>query len=74
MQETWREKSRRIIQCIIDDNPGLNETEQRKLVRLAYPYAQRSGWAYKAWLAAVKDAFAEGKALTKSEVRNMWIK
>ncbi len=35
--------------------PGVTPAERKRALREAYPFADRKGWAYKAWLRAQRD-------------------
>ena len=68
----WRHISNRVIAGVFAEHPDLvadplRHRELRALVGAAYPFGQRRFWPYKAWCAAVRDAFyklaeTQGKA------------
>ncbi len=53
MRETWRARAAPIIARVLKETAGLPEGQVRRALAAAYPW-QRSGWAYKAWLAEVR--------------------
>ena len=69
---TWVTRSADIVRQIVADNQGLDDKELRKVITSAYPYRERMGWAYKAWLKAVKQVLGNRKQV--ENVRNMWVK
>lgn len=72
---SWRERALEIINKRIDQlaqEPGWSDlaAEERAsrikaVVDSHYPFAQRTGWAYQAWLNARADIFAEWGIPTK---------
>jgi len=43
------------------EHPEMTMPELKKHCSKNYPFHQRSGWAYKAWLSAMKDVFGRTK-------------
>jgi len=43
------------------NNPDMSREELRNHCSKNYPYAERKGWAYKAWLSAMRDVFGSKK-------------
>jgi len=54
---TWYASSYGWISQQKQEHPDLNNREMRKHCSKNYPFAMRSGYAYKAWLEAMKDHF-----------------
>ena len=52
-------------------NPDMTKEELRKYCSKNYPFAERKGWAYKAWLSAMKDVFGSKK---KSKTADLFVK
>jgi hypothetical protein len=48
----------------IHENLDLSREEQKSYCSKNYPYSNRSGWAYKSWLKAMKDHFGTKKKLS----------
>lgn len=70
---TWKARSLKLARRILEENPSVvGVKEQRKLLSDSYPYEERMGAAYKAWLWAVNE-LASDKAPAES-VRYMWVK
>ena len=57
---TWRERSAPIIADVIARTGRKDKKALRRALRDAYPFAQRSGHAYKAWRAEVKHQLGHG--------------
>ena len=57
---TWRERSAPIIAETIQRAGRSDMKALRCALRDAYPFAQRSGYAYKAWRAEVKHQLGHG--------------
>lgn len=59
MKGTWKEAAHRCIAQVLANNPVItDEKELRKLISAAYPWGERTGYPYKAWLQAVKETFS----------------
>lgn len=54
---SWTENSAAWLQEQIKAHPEMNKVELRKWCAKNYPYAERKGWAYKAWLKAMRAYF-----------------
>lgn len=54
---SWTDTSAEWLQEQIKAHPDMSPAELRRLCRANYPFAQRSGWAYKAWLKALRAYF-----------------
>lgn len=54
---SWTTRSMQWIDQQVRSNPDMTPTELRKWLSKNYPYAKRKGWAYTAWLKAVKLHF-----------------
>lgn len=50
----WTEQSRPIIARVLAQTAGQEERAIRKALAEAYPFQERRGWAYKAWLLEVQ--------------------
>jgi hypothetical protein len=58
----WRREARRVIHQVIEDNvlgpvqllPHGDVLELRVKLREAYPFSEKSGWAYKVWLEEIR--------------------
>jgi len=61
---SWYEHSKDWIDVQRYNNPDMTHDELKKHCKANYPFAQRSGWAYKAWLMAMQSEF--GKRDTSS--------
>ncbi len=68
--KTWREKSEEWLHGQIKSNPDLEPKELRKLCTKNYPFSERSGHAYKAWLSVMREYF--GNALNDKEQPNLF--
>lgn len=55
---SWAEKSRRWFRQQEAENPEMSLDELKKHCTKNYPYFERKGWAYKAWLKARKEFFS----------------
>ena len=55
---SWTDHSAEWLQEQIKAHPEMSKEELRKWCSKNYPYAQRSGWAYKAWLKALRQYFS----------------
>jgi hypothetical protein len=73
---SWREESRKVIQTVMDQNPGLETAELKKLISAAYPFGERKHWPYQCWLSEVREALkpAPQPEPTPEEIRNYWVK
>lgn len=54
---SWTEHSAAWIAEQRKSHPDMTMQELEKLCRTSYPYAMRKGWAYKAWLKAMRAYF-----------------
>lgn len=54
---SWTEDAAAWLQEQAKAHPEMTKPELRKWCRQNYPYYQRSGWAYKAWLKALRMYF-----------------
>lgn len=54
---SWTEASAEWLQEQVKAHPEMTKAELRRWCSKNYPYAQRSGWAYKAWLKAMRAYF-----------------
>lgn len=55
--KSWTDHSADWLQEQIKAHPEMSKEELRKWCAKNYPYSQRSGWAYKAWLKALRAYF-----------------
>jgi len=56
--KSWTDHSAEWLQEQIKAHPEMSKTELRKWCAKNYPYAERKGWAYKAWLKALRQYFS----------------
>ena len=54
---SWTDHSAQWIQEQVKANPAMSKAELRKWCSKNYPFDMRSGWAYKAWLKAMRAYF-----------------
>ena len=54
---SWTDASAEWLQEQIKAHPEMSKDELRRWCSKNYPYCQRSGWAYKAWLKALRAYF-----------------
>ncbi len=54
---SWTDASAEWLQEQIKAHPEMSKTELRRWCTKNYPFAARSGWAYKAWLKALRAYF-----------------
>ena len=54
---SWTDTSADWLQKQIKAHPELDKKQLRAWCGKNYPFAQRSGWAYKAWLKAMRAYF-----------------
>lgn len=54
IEGSWTDRSLDWISRMREQNKGLTTKEIERLCRKNYPYDQRKGWAYKAWLKAMR--------------------
>ena len=54
---SWTDTSAEWLAEQVKAHPDMSPKELRKWCSKNYPYAQRSGWAYKAWLKALRAYF-----------------
>lgn len=54
---SWTDTSAAWLQEQIAAHPEMSKAELRRWCSKNYPFAQRSGWAYKAWLKALRAYF-----------------
>lgn len=57
MSKSWTDRSSEWLQEQVKAHPDMPKPELRKLLSKEYPFAERSGWAYKAWLKAMRAYF-----------------
>lgn len=57
------------IRRVVMENPDLDEKETRRVVSDSYPYRERRGWCYKAWLRAVEALLGPSKRKTEHTKR-----
>ncbi|URI08791.1 hypothetical protein MW290_24755 [Aquincola tertiaricarbonis] len=57
MSDSWTDISAAWLQEQIKAHPEMSREELRKWCSKNYPFHQRSGWAYKAWLKALRAYF-----------------
>ena len=52
---TWRDKAAPVVASVVREI-GLSDPKKlRQALTEAYPFAERSGWPYKVWLAEIKE-------------------
>lgn len=54
---SWTDQSAAWLAQAIADHPDMSKAELRRWCRKNYPFSQRNGWAYKAWLKALRAYF-----------------
>jgi len=54
---SWTDDSAAWLAYQVKAHPEMSREELRKWCSKNYPYAQRRGWAYKAWLKALRAYF-----------------
>jgi hypothetical protein len=54
---SWTTASAEWLAEQVKAHPEMSKAELRRWCSKNYPYAQRSGWAYKAWLKALRAYF-----------------
>jgi hypothetical protein len=54
---SWTEDAAEWLQAQVKAHPEMSKPELRKWCSKNYPYCQRRGWAYKAWLKALRAYF-----------------
>lgn len=57
MSKSWTEVSAEWIKAQAEAHPEMDMKTLRKHCSSNYPFMQRSGWAYKAWLKAMRAFF-----------------
>ena len=62
---TWRERARPIIAQVVLDVGFKDGGALRKALTAAYPFGDRKGWPYKAWLAEVRQQVGRMRAKKK---------
>lgn len=62
---SWYTRSYSWIKQQQDEHPELDHAAMRKHCSKNYPYAQRRGAAYKAFLSAMRDIFGAARAPAK---------
>lgn len=55
--DSWTQWSASWLQVQIKLHPEMSKEQLRKWCRKNYPFAERRGWAYKAWLIALRRYF-----------------
>ena len=58
---SWYAKSMGFIKKMKMENPGMSPKELRRHCSKNYPFRERSGFAYKAFLNAMRDEFGRAK-------------
>lgn len=56
---SWYAKSWQHMDAVRQSHPALTAPALAKAIDASYPYSQRNGWAYKAWLDARRDFFRQ---------------
>lgn len=56
-RRSWTDDAAEWIAEQVKAHPDMPRAELRKWCSKNYPYAERSGWAYKAWLRAMRAYF-----------------
>lgn len=54
---SWTDHSAEWLQEQIKAHPEMSKKELRRWCSQNYPFSQRTGWAYKAWLKALRAYF-----------------
>lgn len=54
---SWTDDSAEWLQVQIKAHPDMTRAELRRWCSKNYPWGMRSGWAYKAWLKALRSYF-----------------
>lgn len=54
---SWSNESAAWLAKAIADHPDMDKAQLRRWCRSNYPFAQRKGWAYKAWLKTLRAYF-----------------
>lgn len=65
---SWKSESMRFIREQEVEHPEMSREQLRDHCSRHYPFAQRSGWAYKAFLSAMRERFgsrAQARAAEK---------
>lgn len=57
MSDSWTTRSAEWLQEQIKKHPSMDKKELRKWCSKNYPYAEKKGWAYKAWCKAMRQYF-----------------
>lgn len=66
---TWRQKSLSVIGEVMAENPGLTGAELRREISENYPFGERSGFPYKAWLKAVEQVLGPSQKKIESTLK-----
>lgn len=59
--QTWHTRATIAIKKTMQANPGMDHKELRALCSKNYPFEERTGWAYKAWLRAMREIFGAAR-------------
>lgn len=54
---SWTDRSAEWLQEQVKAHPEMSKAELRRWCSKHYPYSERRGWAYKAWLKALRAYF-----------------
>lgn len=59
--QTWHTRATIHIKKTMLANPGMEHSELRALCSKKYPFGERKGWPYKAWLMAMREIFGAAR-------------
>jgi hypothetical protein len=59
IEGSWTDRSLAWVVHMRAQHKDLSPKEQERICRKQYPFNQRKGWAYKAWLKAMRISFKE---------------
>jgi hypothetical protein len=59
---SWSDESAAWLAQAIADHPEMDSAQLRRWCRSNYPFGQRNGWAYKAWLKTLRTYFSKQAA------------
>lgn len=54
---SWSDESAAWLAKAIAEHPEMDKAQLRRWCRSNYPFAERTGWAYKAWLKTLRAYF-----------------
>lgn len=54
---SWSDESAAWLQAQIQAHPDMDSAQLRSWCRKNYPFSERKGWAYKAWLKTLRRYF-----------------